>query len=134
MSKILQEQLDLAQRHAMLGMDIPWMLGQWAERTPDKPFMIWEPFAGEPVTLTYSQFQSKAKAAAAGLYQRGLRQGDFLLLHMENSPEFLVTWFACAMLGTVVVSTNTRSVARDLSYFAEHTKAVCAVTQPGSRS
>ena len=32
--------------------------------------------------------------------------------------------------GAVAVSTNTHSVARDLEYFAQHTAAVCAITQP----
>ena len=45
-------------------------------------------------------------------------------------PEFVVSWYACAMLGAVAVSTNTHSVARDLEYFAQHTAAVCAITQP----
>ena len=49
---------------------------------------------------------------------------------MDNSPEFVLSWYACAVLGAVAVSTNTRSVARDMSYFAETTEAVCALTQP----
>ena len=36
----------------------------------------------------------------------------------------------CAILGAVAVSTNTRSVAQDLSYFADVTEAVCCLTQP----
>lgn len=125
-----QEQLDRALRQSMLGMDIPWLLDQWADTVPDKPFLIWEPFVGEMSTWSYSELRSSARAVAAGLHERGVRQGDCLLLHMDNSPEFLITWFACAILGTVAVSTNTRSVAGDLAYFAGHTNAVCTVTQP----
>ncbi|HEY0685613.1 MAG TPA: AMP-binding protein [Steroidobacter sp.] len=130
MSESLQQKLDHSQRQAMLGMDIPWLLDQWAEKTPDKPFILWEPFVGECSTWSYSDVRAAARAFAAGLKRRGVRQGDFVLLHMDNCPEFLISWFACAMLGAVVVSTNTRSVARDLTYFANHTRAVCAITQP----
>ncbi|ATE67360.1 ATP-dependent acyl-CoA ligase [Rhizorhabdus dicambivorans] len=114
----------------MRGMDIPWLLDSWADRVPDKPFLIWEPFDGETKTWSYDRFRSRARSLAAGLAGRGIRQGDFVLLHLDNSPEFLISWFACAILGAIVVSTNTRSVARDLSYFAQHTGAVCAITQP----
>jgi crotonobetaine/carnitine-CoA ligase len=57
--------------------------------------------------------------------------GDFVIIHLDNSPEFVVAWYACAELGAVAVSTNTRSVARDLSYFADHTAAVASITSPG---
>ncbi len=42
--------------------------------------------------------------------------------------EFL--WFACARLGAVVVTTNTRSAGAELEYFADHCNAVAAITQP----
>lgn len=114
----------------MQGMDIPWMLEQAVRRAPDKPCLIWEPFNGISLTLSYRELQSKARKMAAGLYERGVKAGDFVILHLINSPEFVISWYACAELGAVAVTTNTRSVARDLQYFAEHTQAVCAITQP----
>lgn len=126
----LKDQIDHSRWAAMGGMDIPWLLDQRARQTPDKPFVWWEPFEGETQTLTYGQLQIDARRLAAGLYERGVRFGDFVIIHMNNSLEFIVSWFACAELGAVAVSTNTRSVARDLSYFADHTDAVCALTQP----
>lgn len=53
------------------------------------------------------------------------------MVHLDNSPEFLIAWFACARLGAIAVPTNTRSVRRDIEYFAEHTESVCAITSPG---
>ena len=67
---------------------------------------------------------------AAGLRSRGVGQGDFVLLHMDNCPEFLQTWHACSQLGAVVVTTNTRSSQDELSYYIDHCKAVVAITQP----
>jgi crotonobetaine/carnitine-CoA ligase len=117
-------------KQSMAGMDIPWMLEQWAQRTPNKPCLIWEPFSGNGLTMSYRELQTNARKVAAGLHDRGVKSGDFVILHLINSPEFAISWYACAELGAVAVSTNTRSVARDLSYFAEHTQAVCAITQP----
>ncbi|MDA9625525.1 AMP-binding protein [Luminiphilus sp.] len=126
----LDNQFGAGTTQSMQRMDIPWMLEQWVRRTPDKPCLIWEPFSGDGLSMSYLELQSAARRVAAGLHERGVKAGDFVILHLVNSPELLISWYACAELGAVAVTTNTRSVARDLCYFAEHTQAVCAITQP----
>ncbi len=66
---------------------------------------------------------------AGGLAARGVKPGDRILLHAENCPEALLTWFAAAWMGAVCVSTNPRSAGPELGYFASHTGVVGAVTQ-----
>ena len=126
----LRLQIERSYAAALEGMDIPWMLNEWAERTPDKVCLIWCPFDCEYQYLTYAQLFEQARCLAKGLNARGVKPNDFVILHMDNSPEFIVSWYACAILGAVAVSTNTRSVARDLKFFAEVTEAVCCLTQP----
>ena len=126
----LREQIAQSYSNALEGLDIPWMLQQWAERAPDKVCLIWCPFDGDYQRFTYAELFDRSRCLAAGLSERGVQSGDFVLLHMDNSPEFIFGWYACAILGAVAVSTNTRSVARDMSYFAEVTEAVCSLTQP----
>ncbi|MCB1643958.1 MAG: AMP-binding protein [Pseudomonadales bacterium] len=126
----LKSKIDQTRHASMQGLNIPWMLAQWAERTPDKIAVIWEPFTGESQSWTYERLLQDAGRLAAGLQKRGVDKGDFVIIHLDNSPEFVLSWYACALLGAVAVSTNTRSVARDMSYFADHTSAVCAITQP----
>jgi len=126
----LKHDIDTAYARAFDGMDIPWLLEQWSARAPDKICLIWCPFSGGEQHWTYAELLRDASQVAAGLRARGVRAGDFVIVHLDNSPEFVITWFACALLGAVAVSTNTRSVARDLEYFAEVTEAVCAITQP----
>ncbi len=126
----LSEEISRSKIAGFAGQDIPWMLEQWATNTPDKTMMVWEPFTGEAVSWTYQSFAQQARCFAQGLSDRGIGKGDFVIIHLDNSPEFMTAWFACAYLGAVAVSTNTRCVARDLEYFSEHTAAVCAITQP----
>jgi len=126
----LKQQLDQAASQSMRGLSVAWMLKQWVARQPDKPCLIWEPFVGEPRTWTYAELHADAVLLANGLTGRGVNKGDFVIIHLDNSPEFVIAWYACALIGAVAVSTNTRSVARDLEYFAGHTSAVCAITQP----
>ena len=126
----LQEQIDSSKWRSLEGLDVAHVLERWASLEPDKALMVWEPFEGAPRRWSYKSVSEDARRIARGLSDRGVNTGDFVILHLENSPEFVLAWFACAYLGAVAVSTNTRSVARDLSYFAEHTEAVCAITQP----
>ncbi len=112
------------------GRDVPWLLNQWAERTPDKVFLHWVPFDSEDASWTYAEFQREVILVANNLAKSGVVAGDKVLIHLDNCPEFLLSWFACAHLGATAVSTNTRSVARDLTYFVDFAEVSCAITQP----
>ena len=112
------------------GRDVNWLLDFRAETRRDHPYLIWEPFEGERQVWTYGQFRDRVLRLAAGLHKRGVKAGDSVLVHLDNSPEMELLWFACARLGAVVVTTNTRSAGAELEYFADHCGAVAAVTQP----
>ena len=111
-------------------MDVPWLIDQWVERQPDKTFLVWAPFEGEERRFSYAELSREAKRFASGLHKRGVGAGDFVLIHLDNSPELVIAWFACAYLGAVPVTTNTRSVAADVRYFVEVMKPACVITQP----
>ncbi|WP_375211396.1 class I adenylate-forming enzyme family protein [Hyphococcus sp.] len=110
------------------------MLDRWAERTPEKVFLVWEPFEGDPKRWTYAEMRESADRFAAALLEQGVAAGDRLLVHMENCPEFLIAVFACARIGAVVVTTNTRSVARDIEYYVDAAGITAAITQPAFAS
>ncbi|MEZ5850190.1 MAG: AMP-binding protein [Hyphomicrobiaceae bacterium] len=112
------------------GRDVNWLVDYRAETRPDHPFLIWEPFAGARRVWTYKQFQGDVLRVAAGLQARGIKAGDRLLVHLDNAPEMELLWFASARIGAIVVTTNTRSSADELGYFAQHCGATAAVTQP----
>lgn len=112
------------------GRDVNWLLDYRAETRPDHTFLVWEPFEGQRQTWSYLEFRDKVLSVAAGLHKRGVKAGDHVLVHLDNAPEMEFLWFACARLGAVVVTTNTRSSADELAYFAENCGAVAAITQP----
>lgn len=111
--------------------DVHWLLRSQAARRSDAPFLIWEPFSGAGETWSYARFYADARNVAAGLRARGIGHGDFLLLHANNCPEFLLTWYACAMLGAVVVTTNPRAAVGEMAYFIEHSAVKAAVVEHG---
>ncbi len=112
------------------GRSLGWLLDLRAAQRGDHPFLVWEPFEGAPRTWSYREFAQRTRELAAGLQRRGLRPGDRLILHLDNSPEFLLSWFACTRAGVVPVCTNTHSVKDELAYYADHSNAVAAITEP----
>lgn len=116
--------------HPFAGRDVNWLVDFRAESRPDHPFLVWEPFHGERRVWTYQAFRQRVLEVAAGLKARGIKAGDYVLVHLDNSPELEFAWFACARLGAVVVTTNTRSAGPELEYFADNCNAVAAITSP----
>lgn len=112
------------------GMDVGRLLRIRAETRGDHPALIWEPFSGEARTWTYRELHRDVAAFAAGLAARGVRSGDRVLVHLDNCPEAAIAWLGCGYAGAVAVTTNSKSALSELTYFAEHSAVVGAVTQP----
>jgi crotonobetaine/carnitine-CoA ligase len=121
---------DAVSTFQMTGQDVPWLLARLANRRPDHPVLIWEPRNGEVAAWSYAQFWDEVRRLAAGLQKNGIQKGDKVIIHSDNCPEMVLAWYACATVGACGVTTNTRSVAAELTYFIDHTNAVAAITQP----
>src|SRR5690625_2188015 len=120
---------ELPEIHPFIGTDVWEMLTESAEAVPDKELLTWQPFEGEPVVWTYAAFLSECREVAAGLQARGIRAGDRVVIHMENCPEFLLAWFACAAIHAVAVTTNSRSSVDELAYYIDNSGARAVITQ-----
>lgn len=116
--------------HPFAGTDIRSLVDEQAQRRGESPFLIWEPFSGEPRTWTYAAFGETVRRFAAGLRARGVESGQRVLVHLDNGPEALIAWLGCAYAGAVAVTTNAKSTQDEVAYFARHSAAVGAVTQP----
>jgi crotonobetaine/carnitine-CoA ligase len=112
------------------GIDVPWLLQLQARTRRDHPFLIWAPFDAPARSWAYGEFHERVGALAAGLAGRGVGPGEYLLIHLDNCVEAMLAWFACAELGAIAVTTNTRSAPAEMEYFAGHCAAVAAITQP----
>jgi crotonobetaine/carnitine-CoA ligase len=112
------------------GLDVPWLLRMRSETRRDHPFLTWAPFDAPARIRNYGEFFERVGALAAGFSARGVKPGEFVLIHLDNCIEAVLAWFACAELGAIAVTTNTRSAAAEMEYFADHCGAVSAITQP----
>jgi len=117
--------------HLFTGKNIPWLVRNQAELRSTHCFLRFEAFSGQVRAWTYSEFADDVSRVAAGMAEAGIRPGNHVVIHMGNCPEFLLTWFACAHLGAVAVTTNTSSTTDELAFYLQNCEAVAVVTQPG---
>ncbi len=128
MSEIIQD--ERVHRFQMAGQDLSWLVEHWARVRPEHPFLIFEPRSATPRRWSYREFTDAVAEIAAGLQLRGVGKGDKILIHSDNCPEMVISWYACAKIGAVGVTTNTRSAGAEVEYFAAHTRCIGAITQP----
>ena len=115
--------------HPFAGLDLPWLLAAQAQAHPHKTLLTWAPFDMPAQAFSYVQFHDMVGRVAAGLQARGVHAGQRVLVHLDNCPEFLLSWCALAELGAVAVTTNTRCTAPELDYFITHSECVGVITQ-----
>jgi fatty-acyl-CoA synthase len=58
--------------------------------------------------VAYAALDEEAKRVAAGFARLGIGRGDRVALWLPNVPAWLACFFACARLGAVAISVNTR--------------------------
>ncbi|HVW31566.1 MAG TPA: AMP-binding protein [Acidimicrobiia bacterium] len=77
-------------------------LAEWAEIEPDRRFVR----CGGP-WLTFGEVHERTDRLAAGLAAFGVTRGERVALVSPNRIEYILTLFACAKLGAVLVPINT---------------------------
>jgi len=64
---------------------------------------------------TYARLTAHVERMACGLLDRGIREGDRIVLHMPNRPEMVVALYACFRIGAIAVPMNIRLKAAELT-------------------
>jgi len=110
-------------RDRFRGLTLAESLELRARENPTRPFVAF----GEQ-RLTYGQVDQQAAALAAALHELGIEAGDRIALTLPNWPEFVVSAFAAAKLGAVIVPLNPRFTSPELQYALRHSESVAVVT------
>jgi len=78
--------------------------------------------------LSYARFRDQALALAGYLEQRcNLRKGDRVLLDMQNSPQYMLGFYAIVRAGGVVVPVSPMNVTDELEHYAADSGARIAL-------
>lgn len=97
------------------------------DSAPEDVFLVYEDSGGRPTTWTYRQFAELVHRVEAGMWQRGIRSGDRLLLVLRNSPAFVALWLAACDLGACIVPVDPQSSSPELDHFVARTRPVLVV-------
>ncbi len=84
---------------------------------PDRPFIV---FRAGRVTLGYREVAEKGGRAAAMYHARGVGRGDRVAVMTQNHPATLITFFALARLGAIMVPINPDYGVDEARYVLEH--------------
>ena len=90
---------------------LPEFLSDHARQTPGKVAFN---FYGREVT--FREFDRRTRQLARALMDFGLKKGDRVSLFLENSPQFVIAYFAILKAGGVVVAANPMFKEEELKY------------------
>ncbi|WP_066339742.1 long-chain fatty acid--CoA ligase [Azohydromonas lata] len=108
--------LTLPQTHLFYNAEVS------ATRFPDKPFIVFY-----DSVLTFAQFREEAEALAGWLqHEAGVKRGDRVLLDMQNSPQWVLAFYAILRADAVVVPVNPMNRCEELRHLAADSGAAVA--------
>lgn len=96
-----------------------------AQRYPDKVAIVYY-----GASITYRELKRQVDALAGHLQHTGVKKGDRVLLDLENSPQFVIGYYAILRANAVVVPINPMNQTRELEHYVLDTEAnVCLCGQ-----
>src|SRR5579885_2917629 len=99
------------------------LLENAASRFGSRPALVAHDQAGTQSTLSYRETRDRAARAALMLGNRGVRPGDRVLLMGENSPDWVVAFFAILYAGAIAVPLDHMVAPEELG-------AICRIAEP----
>lgn len=98
-----------------------------AEKYPDREFVI---FKKEKLRKTFKEVLEDSEKLALGLIHLGLEKGDRIGIWSPNNYEWIVTQFATALAGYILVNVNPMYQSEDLSYAIDKVGLKCLIAPP----
>ncbi|WP_345238929.1 AMP-binding protein [Pontibacillus salipaludis] len=109
---------------SLLEVTVGELLEEKAKAFPDHEAFVY-PELG--LRKTYREFDEMTDAAAKGFMSLGIEKGEHVAIWADNKPEWLISQFATAKMGAVLVTVNTNYQARELEYLLKQSDATTLV-------
>jgi fatty-acyl-CoA synthase len=103
MTKLNQSYVHGASDTPLIGDTVGVHLDRMAALSADRPALV---VRHQNIRWTYAEFREKVDALAAGFLALGLRPGDRIGIWSQNNVEWLLTQFATAKAGLILVNIN----------------------------
>lgn len=108
---------------------LPALADAAAARYADR--VLWESI-DDGTTLAFDEFRRLTIRCASALRARGVAFGSHVAVMLPNVPAYVVTWFALARIGAVMVPLNKRNTSRELEYVLRSADATHLVIDESS--
>lgn len=79
------------------------------------------------VVLSYRELDDRSDRLAAALLKRGIRKGAHVAMMLPNAPEAVISWFAIAKLGAVMIPVNTAYTGSELDFLLNQSDAQAVI-------
>jgi fatty-acyl-CoA synthase len=114
----------------LAGLAVGELLDHTAARFPDNPALI---SRHQNKRYTYSQFLREVERVARGLLRLGIQKGDRVGIWATNYAEWVVTWFAVAKIGAILVNLNPAYGTVEFEHALQHSGCSTLVMMQGFR-
>jgi fatty-acyl-CoA synthase len=111
----------------LLGLTIGEVLAQTAQRYPNHEALV---VRHQGARLTYAEFKAEVGRHARGLLQLGVHPGDRVAIWAANCAEWVLTQFATAEIGAILVNINPSYGTRELEYVLKQSQVQTLLFQP----
>ena len=113
MGRITTSYVSGASEHPLIGATVGQLFARQAEATPDLEALV---SAHQGVRYSYRELAEQVDAFAAGLLATGLEPGDRVGIWSPNNAEWVITQFATARAGLILVTVNPAYRLSELEY------------------
>jgi fatty-acyl-CoA synthase len=114
----------------LLNITLGDLLDEMANKYPDREAIV---YTDRPFRKTYSQFRDLCNQVAKGFLAMGIKKGDHVAVWTTNYPEWILTQFATAKIGAVLVTVNTNYKIFELEYLLRQSDSNTLILMDGFR-
>ncbi len=112
----------------LMNITIGEMLKKVAEKYPSREALV---APERRFRKTWQELDEICSSVAKGMLSMGIKKGDHVAIWATNYPEWVITQFATAKIGAVLVTVNTNYKAFELEYLLKQSDSTTLILSKG---
>lgn len=115
-------------KHKFINMTLGDYLDKCACDYPDNDALV---YVERKIRYSYKEFNEICKKAAKGFMKLGVKKGDKVAVWATNYPQWIITMFATAKIGAVLVTVNTNYKIFEAEYLLKQSDSMTLLMMNG---
>jgi len=117
-----------SKENSLIEMTLGQLMNRVAEVYPDTDGLV---YIDRPFRKTWKELNEECDNVARGLIAAGIKKGDKVAIWATNYPEWVVTMFATAKVGGILVTVNTNYKVFEAQYLLKQSDASTLIMMDG---